>query len=193
MNSVFSIRSMQTALIAALVAMSAASFAGSASSCESAHVSLGIVGRDAQSSSGVSRGVEVIEVFGPHAGRDLARGDVVVRVDGWRVRDGGELRDVLSAVGSDPVPVEVVRDGRHQNVQVSRIRLDEARLSDDDVLVIRRMARDIHRDVLRNVQRRSIRIRTDRRDLQARIQDVVRRVRDRLRDLEDRLEAPDWL
>jgi len=181
------------AAVATAVALSAGSvLATTNAKGESAHLSLGIVGKDVVTSSGKARGVQVIEVFGPREGRSLKRGDVVTRVDGVRIRDGNDLEEALKYAGEVP-SVEVTREGSPMEIQVPRL---EDRLGwigvlgSDDRDEIRRIVRDVQRDIHRDVYRDVHRIRVvDRTN----IQKAVRRMVEKLRDLGLRFEDEGWI
>ena len=179
---------------------------GTAKARESAHFRF-IVGADDLSRSGAARGVRIIEVLGSGSVRGgLRRGDVVVRLDGRRVRDRDALAEALEDLGNGSFSVEVLRLGRLWEV---RLPGDRRLVSGDVILgdrrwVIRDMARDVRRDVIRDVVRnvrrdviRDLRRLRHRdvvvlRDHRAELRDSVDRLRRRLRELEWRLEAEGW-
>jgi len=178
-----------------------------------------IVGADDLSRSGAARGVRIIEVLGSGSVRGgLRRGDVVVRLDGRRVRDRDALAEALEDLGNGSFSVEVLRLGRLWEV---RLPGDRRLVSGDVILgdrrwVIRDMARDVRRDVIRDMAREVRRdvirdvVRNVRRDVirdlrrhrhrdvvvlrdhRAELRDSVDRLRRRLRELEWRLEAEGW-
>src|SRR5258706_2017434 len=132
------------ALALAIVPVTAAARAG-----ETAQLKLGIVGADEFSRSGASRGVKVIELFGPGWTRGgLRRGDVVVRLDGRRVHDGEDLGDGWFSV-------EVLRRGELREMRVPRERsLPPGNLMmGDRRFLIRNVVRDVRRNVRRDVIR----------------------------------------
>ena len=175
---------MGAALLAA--ALAALGIAALASARESGRARLGIVVEESR--EGLRRGARVIEVFGPRAGRDLRRGDLVIRVGGMRVHDGGEIREVLREIDDDPIVVEVVRRGERRRIEVER--LGARRL--DDRLAIRRVMRDVRREVDRDVLRDLRRdVRVEVRDGRDRLREELRRLRRELAELRMRLDAED--
>jgi len=188
---------------------------------ETAHLKLGIVGVDEYSHSGVGRGVRVVDLLGPRSLRgDLRRGDVMLWVDGNRVRDSEALAEALAGRNGSR-SVGVLRRGELREVMLPRASR-RADLAIRDVLrdVRREVRRDVRRDVIRDVRdarreaaldlRRDVRdlVREVRRDVvrdvhrlrrdvvvrradRAEIRDAMRRLGERLRELE-RLEAEEW-
>jgi hypothetical protein len=185
-------------LVGAVTISALAWLPASAAAGESVHLRLGIVGADELSSTGAGRGVRVIELFGPRSTRSgIRRGDVVLRLDGRRVRDGEELADVLDQLGDGSLSLDVLRRGE---IVELRVRRDPVRRIHRDVIrdVVRNVRRDVIRDVLRDVRRDVIRdVHRSRRVAvlggeRARIERAVERLRREVRDLERLLEDEGW-
>ena len=69
-----------------------------------------------------TRGVAVMEVFGrsPCAAAGLRSGDVILRVDGRRIKDDTMLANILAGKApAEPMELTVYRDGRRLDLQVT--------------------------------------------------------------------------
>jgi hypothetical protein len=174
-------RALPTGVALVAVALAAVGLAAAAAAGESGHARLGIVVKESR--EGVRNGARVIEVFGPRAGRDLRRGDLVIRVGGMRVHDGAEIRDVLREIDDDPIVVEVVRRGERRRIEVDRL---GGPRRDDDRVGIRRVRRDVRRDVIQDLRRD---VRVEVRDGRDRLREELLRLRRELAELRMRLDA----
>jgi predicted metalloprotease with PDZ domain len=73
--------------------------------------------------------VSSVDADGPAAKAGMRAGDVILKLDGREVEDGGDLRDAVSeAEGGREVTVTVQRDGRPLDLKVTLAKPEEPRL-----------------------------------------------------------------